>query len=271
MTTSFTLTGSMSEALGQPVTGRNVIVTWSTNLGDQALIDLDNDVIYPPRPVRIPVADDGSFSVTLIATNSTGINVLDSSLRYIIHAQYWSGAGRKASWDSGYFQLTADVDLADVAGAEYVTPEFASAAMAAIQALIDSGSVGPAGPEGPEGPQGPPGNDGSAGATGPAGPVTVLTNSQTDNYTLVLADAGKCVEVNAATAKQVTVPTNASVAFDIGTLIEVTQMGAGQITLVPAGGVTLRYASSLVTRAQYSSLTLRKRAANEWVVGGDAQ
>ena len=76
--------------------------------------------------------------------------------------------------------------------------------------------------------------------------------------------------MNSASAITLTVPTNASVAFPVGEVIQVCQYGVGQVTLSPASGVTLHYASSLTTRAQYSVVTLRQRAANEWIVGGDA-
>lgn len=105
--------------------------------------------------------------------------------------------------------------------------------------------------------------DGVVGATIPA-------NLQTAAYTLVLADLGKVVELNSASAVTLTVPSNASVAFAIGTVIEVCQIGAGQVTIAAAGGVTLRSPSGkLKIAGQYSSASLRKRATNEWVVAGD--
>lgn len=65
---------------------------------------------------------------------------------------------------------------------------------------------------------------------------TVVQNTQTGNYTLVLSDAAKVIELNSATAVNLTVPLNSSVAFPIGTLIEILQLGAGQVTVVAAGG-----------------------------------
>lgn len=101
--------------------------------------------------------------------------------------------------------------------------------------------------------------------------VLIATSAQTANYTLVLSDKGKAVEVTSASAVNVTVPPNSSVAFPVGTVIEVDQIGAGAVTLVAGSGVTLRTPSSLVTRAQYSALTLRKQATDTWLVGGDMQ
>lgn len=92
---------------------------------------------------------------------------------------------------------------------------------------------------------------------------------ETLSYTLVLTDAFLCVEMISASAVNVTIPPNSSVAFQVGTTVSFLQYGAGQVTLVPGVGVTLRTASSLTTRIQYSSIGIRQRAINEWVVTGD--
>lgn len=103
-------------------------------------------------------------------------------------------------------------------------------------------------------------------------PSRMLISSQTSSYTLVADDAGKAVEVNASGATNVTIPTNASVAFPIGTVIEVVQLGAGRVTIAAAGGVTLQAADgALTTRVQYSAVSLRKRATNTWLIVGDLE
>lgn len=90
------------------------------------------------------------------------------------------------------------------------------------------------------------------------------------NYTLVLTDAGENVDMNKATAVNVTVPPNVDVALPVGCVVEVTQVGAGQVTIVAGAGVTLRAAVGLKTAAQWAVVRLRQRAANEWVVDGAA-
>lgn len=98
----------------------------------------------------------------------------------------------------------------------------------------------------------------------------VETNAQTDSYTLVIGDAGKVIEISKASAATLTIPTNATVAFDIGTTITVLQTGAGQITIAGAGGVTVNSAGSrLKLTQQWSACTLIKRATNTWVAFGD--
>jgi hypothetical protein len=97
-------------------------------------------------------------------------------------------------------------------------------------------------------------------------------NTQTSSYTLVLADASKIVEMNVGSANTVTVPTNSSVAFPIGTEITVMQYGAGNTTIVAASGVTFR-SKDFSTRIgdQYTGATLIKRDTNEWYLIGNIQ
>jgi hypothetical protein len=94
-----------------------------------------------------------------------------------------------------------------------------------------------------------------------------IFNTQTDSYTLVLGDAGKVVEQNKATANNLTVPPNSSVAFPVGTEIRVIQYGAGATTLVAGSGVTLRsLAGNLLLAGQYAWADLVKRGTDEWDV-----
>jgi hypothetical protein len=98
----------------------------------------------------------------------------------------------------------------------------------------------------------------------------IVANRQTASYTLVLSDADKLVETNVATANNVTIPLNSSVAFGIGTQILLAQYGAGQTTIVLTSGVTLRSnASKVKLNAQYSGATLIKIDTNEWYLFGD--
>jgi len=98
----------------------------------------------------------------------------------------------------------------------------------------------------------------------------LVATTQANDYTLALADASTAVEMTKATATTLTVPPNADVAFPVGTVIEVFQAGAGQVTIAAGAGVTLRAAGAkLKLTGQYSGASLRKRATNEWVVAGD--
>lgn len=99
--------------------------------------------------------------------------------------------------------------------------------------------------------------------------VEVQTAEQIASYTLVLADGGTVVEMNVASANDLTVPPNSSVAFPVGTQITVLQTGAGQTTLVAGSGVTINSADgNLKITGQWSAATLLKRATDTWVAIG---
>jgi len=96
------------------------------------------------------------------------------------------------------------------------------------------------------------------------------TNAQTGTtYTLVLADEGKLVTLSNASAITLTVPPNSSVAFDVGTYIDLAQIGAGQVTVAQGSGVTVNATPGLKFRAQYAGATLRKTATDTWLLFGD--
>lgn len=99
--------------------------------------------------------------------------------------------------------------------------------------------------------------------------ITLSTNAQTGtSYTLALTDRDRIVELNNAAAITLTVPTNASVAFPVGSTLTLLQTGAGQVTIGGAG-VTINATPGLKLRAQWSSATLLKRATDTWVAFGD--
>jgi len=95
-------------------------------------------------------------------------------------------------------------------------------------------------------------------------------NTQNNQYTLVLSDANKVVELNFSSGNNLIVPTNANVAFPSGTIITLAQYGAGQVNIIGDTGVTLRSSGGkFKTAAQYSVATLYKRDTNEWYLYGD--
>lgn len=95
-------------------------------------------------------------------------------------------------------------------------------------------------------------------------------NTQTGTtYTLALADLGKVVEMNNASAMTLTVPPNSTAAFPIGGRIDLTRLGAGTLTIAAGSGVTIRSAGGKLKVAdQYGMASLYKRGTNEWVLVG---
>ena len=99
----------------------------------------------------------------------------------------------------------------------------------------------------------------------------IAINAQTGTtYTTVLADDGKLVTCDNAASIALTIPPNSSVAYGIGTQINIMQLGAGTVTITAGAGVTLRSAGSkLKTDAQYALATCAKIASDTWVVVGN--
>jgi len=101
--------------------------------------------------------------------------------------------------------------------------------------------------------------------------------AQTADYTAVLTDQYQVLEtMNKATAIAYKIPTNASVAFPVGTALTVLNIGVGTCTIsaVTPGTTTILSAGAVAaspTVAQYKSAVCIKTATDAWyVVGGIA-
>ena len=99
----------------------------------------------------------------------------------------------------------------------------------------------------------------------------VAINAQTGTtYTTVLTDDGKLITCDNASSIALTIPPNSSVAYGIGTQINVMQLSTGTVTITAGAGVTLRSdGSKLKTNAQYAVATCLKIASDTWVVVGN--
>jgi hypothetical protein len=108
--------------------------------------------------------------------------------------------------------------------------------------------------------------------------LNLTLNAQTGTtYTFVLSDNGKLVTASNASDQTYSIPTNANVAFPVGSQINIIQIGAGQVTLnaVTSGTTTVastgEAAAAPKLRAQYSSATCIKVANDLWYAVGDIE
>jgi len=105
-------------------------------------------------------------------------------------------------------------------------------------------------------------------------PTFTVGAANTNDYTAVLADQYQVLEVmNKGTAIAFNIPTNASVAFPIGTVITVLNIGAGVCTIkaVTSGTTTVLSAGTVAaqpTLAQYKSAACIKTGTDTWYVVG---
>jgi len=101
-----------------------------------------------------------------------------------------------------------------------------------------------------------------------------VSADQTADYTLVLNDSYQTlIPMNKATAIALKIPTNASVAIPVGSVVTVLNKGAGTCTIsaVTSGTTTVLSAGATAaspTLAQYKSAALIKTATDTWYVVG---
>ena len=106
----------------------------------------------------------------------------------------------------------------------------------------------------------------------------VTFNAQTASYTLVLADADqKIVTMAVTSANTVSIPTNASVAYPTGSVINILQIDSGQTTIqASSSGTTTINSTGAATaapklRAEYSAASCIKVDTDTWYVVGDIE
>lgn len=99
--------------------------------------------------------------------------------------------------------------------------------------------------------------------------VTYAPTITNNNYTLVLSDKDKMLEINNTAASTVTIPLDSSVNYPIGSQIHLLQTSTGAVTVTPANGVVFDSTPGVTLRTRWSSATLIKRGPNIWVGIGD--
>ena len=124
---------------------------------------------------------------------------------------------------------------------------------------------------GPTGAQGLTGTQGAQGTTGSAGGGISGFNAQTGTtYTFVSGDVNRLVTASNASAITVTVPPSIFAANDV---INIQQIGAGQVTFAAGAGVTITSTGATAAapklRAQYSSASVICSASNTFTIVGD--
>lgn len=107
------------------------------------------------------------------------------------------------------------------------------------------------------------------------GHVDISTPTFTSNtYTITSSDDGKLLMLdNSSSSGSVYVPTDSTYNFLTGTQITLVQKGSGQITVSASnpGTTVINYTPGNKFRTQWSSATLIKISANEWMLMGDLE
>lgn len=94
--------------------------------------------------------------------------------------------------------------------------------------------------------------------------IPTYNNQTGTTYTFVLADAGKTVTSNNASAVTFTIPPQTSVAWANNTTLIVRNLGAGVVTIAGGAGVTVTNTAQTVV--QYGSIKIIRTASNAWTI-----
>jgi hypothetical protein len=92
------------------------------------------------------------------------------------------------------------------------------------------------------------------------------------SYTLALSDGdfGAMLLMNNSASTTVTVPPNGSVAFPVGSVVNLAQFGTGQVTIAPGSGVTVSSEGSKTkTAGRYAVASLLKVSTDAWILFGN--
>lgn len=104
--------------------------------------------------------------------------------------------------------------------------------------------------------------------------VVASVNTQTSSYQLVLADANNIVAMQVTGAGTLTIPANASVAFPVGTIVDVLNIGTANLTIaittdtlnLGSGGALV---SGSITLPVGATVSLLKVASTTWLATGN--
>ena len=100
-------------------------------------------------------------------------------------------------------------------------------------------------------------------------PVVVYTG--TPSYFLEITDSLKYIRTTGATNYTFSVRNQSTVSWPSYTEILFEQAGAGQITIAGSSGVIVNYASSTISKTQYSVIGLKRLSTDTWIVFGDTE
>lgn len=221
-------------ATAQTLTNKTINLTSNTLSGTTAQFN-----------AALSDADFATLAGTETLTNKT-INLANNTL-----------SGTTAQFNASL----SDADFATIAGTETLTNKtFTSPAMTSPSVTSGALTLSASGVTF---------SDGTTQVSAGVPSITTITQ-RTASHTLAnLNERDTIIEINSASATTLTIPTDATLNFPVGTTLDIIRTGTGTVAIAGASGVTVNATPGLNLRAQWSSATLLKRAANTWLAYGD--
>ena len=149
-----------------------------------------------------------------------------------------------------------------------------STAWNSLAYAYSAGAQGTTGIQGLTGTQGTQGIQGLQGLQG-TNTTTATINAQSTNYTLATTDQDKMITVSGLGTQYVSIPTNATAAFPVGSVVHISGMSSGTFTIqaVTSGTTAIQSVGATATapklRTQYSAADALKLATDTWLIVGD--
>ena len=112
--------------------------------------------------------------------------------------------------------------------------------------------------------------DGSAWVEVPRPGIVPIRTLTATSHMLDAIDLGSILETTGSSVVTVTIPDEATMPFETGTLVNITQVGDGVTTVTAAAGVSLNgiLGGSVALDGQWAGVALVKRGADAWVIQG---
>jgi hypothetical protein len=96
--------------------------------------------------------------------------------------------------------------------------------------------------------------------------AVTAVEAKTENYTFALGDAGKMLTMSNTSARTFTIPLDLLVNFPVGTIIYVTNINTGPVTVAGSIGVTVNALGTLrVLNGAHSAGMCVKVGAGSWL------
>ena len=185
---------------------------------------------------------------------------------------YWGAkAGAGSSGSSGTSGGSGSSGTSGVSGSSGTSGIDGSSGTSGIDGSSGtSGGAGATGSSGTSGVNGSSGTSGSAGPTGATGDYNLPNSPKSVDYSATGGDEGTLIIFSSGSATNLTIPSNASYPFAVGTQLLITRGGVGEVGVTAASPVIINStAGYLRLTSQYSGGSLVKTDTDTWYLFGD--
>ena len=223
---------------------------------------VSRNIIAPARSKGYFVVNQSDAAVVLKGASTTGVTIA-------------SGKTSIVAWNGSDFSAPGTGTVTSVSGTGTVSGLSLSGTVTSSGSLTLGGSITGFVPTG--GALGTPSSGTlsscTVDGTDAVGFRNIPVNSQSADYTAVLADSGKCIfhPSTDANARTFTIPANGSVAYPIGTAISFVNMTAQVVSIaITTDTMYLAGTGTTGTRslAQYGTATALKLTSTTWIISG---